>query len=328
MLKLLKLSLLLIVFFYLSQHLNNFKGLPSFAFPEGVPQIFSQITSITPKANQEQHQPTAQLIERIRKNELQGIQTIWKQLGVKSELFKKTPPVLRESFKISLPPNGASLYVFEITNKESDDWQYLFFNIKNRSWNFWGHIDLPNQASTEPFSRTVAIEDRTWLIITSKSNSPDLPGMFQDSWYDLTGPKLKEVLGYYVYQDLSQLGFTKRYSTIISQTGVSGETYFIDLNPKIVYYSNRTSHPHLETALSLSHNIRYIWDNDSQSFKNNQSQEKLHTYGADEILFRNYLLIENLAVTGDLTRRNVIRDFLNLCGDSTEKRGISRILRQ
>ncbi|MGE5605043.1 MAG: hypothetical protein ACM3YE_05050 [Bacteroidota bacterium] len=328
MLKLIKYSLLLTVFFYLSQHLNNFKSLPSFAFPEEIPKVFSQIISSNPNVNQQQSPSTAQLIERIQKNDLREIHDIWKQLGIKSELFQKSAPILTESYKLSLHHNGSPLYVFKIADQESNDWQYLFFNIRNRSWNFWGYIDLPKQALTEPISRTLAIENRDWLIITSKSNSPDLPGMFQDRWYDLNGPKLKEVLGYNVYQDIPQPGFTKRYSATISQTGISGGTYFIDLNLKLTYFSYRASLPHLETALSLSHKVRYIWDSYRQSFINNHSQSvNLHTYGADEILFHNYLQIEDLAVTGDLTQRTVIRDFLNLCSNSKEKRRISQILR-
>ncbi len=326
--KLLKYSLWLTVFFYLSQHFNNLKGLPSFAFPEEFPKIFSQVISVPSGANQAQNPTTAQLIEKIQKNELQQIQTIWEKLGIESELFKENTPVLAESRKLLIPPEGTSLYVFKITNQESNAWQYLFFNIKNRSWNFWGHIDLPNQALTEPLSRMVTIEDHSWLIITSKSNSPEMSGMYQDRWYDLKSPKLKEVLGYNVYQDLPQPGFNKRYLAIVSRTGISGGAYFIDLSSKVTYYSNRTSHSHLEAALSLSHNVRYIWDSYSQLFKNNQLHpDNLHTYSADEVLFRNYLQIEDLAATGDPTHRNAIRDFLKLCSNSTEKRRIVKILR-
>ena len=153
-----------------------------------------------------------------------------KQLGVKSELFKKSGPVSGGIFKLFFLPMGLPFMFFKITNQEQE-WQYLFFNINNRSWNFWGHIDLPNQAHTEPISRTVTVENRSWLIITSKANSPGLPGMYQDHWYDLNGAKLKEVLRYYVYQDLPQPGFTKRYSAIITQTGTSGGL-FIELTQK------------------------------------------------------------------------------------------------
>lgn len=329
MLKLIRYSLLLTALF-LSQHLNTLntiKSLPSFPFPEGIPNKIFPILSTKPNLNQRQNQSIAQLIEKIQKNDLREIHDIWKQLGIKSELFKNSAPILAESFK-SLHHNGDPFYVFKITDQQSNDWQYLFFNIRNRSWNFWGHIDLPRQAATEPFSRTLTIENQVWLIITSKSNSPDLPEMYQDHWYDLNGPKLKQVLEYNVYQDLPQPGFTKRYSAIISQTGSSGGTYFIDLNPTITYYSNRTPLPQLETAFSLSYKVRYIWDSYRQSFKTNHPQpDKLHTYGADEILSQNYLQIENLAVTGDLTQRKIIRDFLDLCSDSTEKRKILKILR-
>lgn len=331
MLKLIRYSLLLAALFYLSQHLNTLntlKSLSSFPFPDGIPKIFTPTLSNKPDVNQRQNQSTAQLIERIRKNDLREIHDIWKQLGIKAELFKNSAPVLAESTKLSLHPNGDPLYVFKITDQESNDWQYLFFNIRNRSWNFWGHIDLPMQAATEPLSRTLTIENQVWLIITSKSNSPDLPGMYQDHWYDLNGPKLKHVLGYNVYQDLPQPGFTKRYSATISQTGSSGGTYFIDLNPTITYFNNRTPLPHLETVLSLSYKVRYIWDSYRQSFKSDHPQpDKLHTYGADEILSQNYLQIEDLAVTGELTQRKIIRDFLDLCSDSTEKRRILKLLR-
>lgn len=328
MMKLLKYSVLLIIFFYLSQHLNDLKSLPSLAFSKEFPKIFSQVTPLTSNVNQPKNLTTAQLIAKIQNNELQGIHDIWEQLGVKSELFKKSNPVLAESYKLLLPSNGTSLYVFKITNQENNEWQYLFFNINNRSWNFWGHLDLPNQAQTEPISRTVAVENRNWLIITSKANSPGLPGMYQDHWYDLNGPKLKEVLGYYVYQDSPQPGFTKRYSAVITQTGASGGTYFIELNQKITYFSNRASYPPLETAFSLSQNLRYTWDSYSQSFRNHQTKsDNFYTYGANEILFQNHLLIEDLAVSGGPTQRSVIRDFLNLCSDSTEKRRILKILR-
>lgn len=326
--KLLKHLLLLTVVFYLSQHLKSLKELPSFAFTEGISQIFSQITTISPVENRPLSQSTADLVAKIQKNELMEIEDIWSQLGIKSTLFKDDTPYLAESFTLSIPPKWSSLYVFKITSKKTTDWQYLFFNIKNRSWNFWGHLDLPNQGLTEPISRTVEVENQTWLIITSKSNSPELPEMYQDRWYDLNSPKLKEVLGYYIYQDLPQPGFTKRYSALISQTGTSGGTYFTELNQKITYFSNHISCPHLETALSLSNNLRYTWDSYSQSFKNHQPKsDNFHTYGPDEILSRNYLQILDLATTGDLTQRNVIRDFLKLCGDSTEKRRISKILR-
>lgn len=326
--KLLKYSLWLTVFFCLSQHLNNFNGLPSFAFPEEFPKIFSQVTSVTSKANQQQNLSVAQLIEKILNNEFQEIQDIWRQLGVKSELFKKGVPVLAKSQKTAIPPNGRPLYVFKFTNEEKNAWQYLFFNIKNRSWNFWGHIDLPNQDGTEPISRMATIEDRTWLIITSKSNSSKPPGMYQDRWYDLNGPKLKEVLEYNVYQDLPLPGFTKRYSAIITQTGISGGTYYIDLSSNITYFSNRLSHPLLETALSISNNVRYIWDRYNQLFKNSQPHpEDFYTYGADEILSHNYLQIKDLATTGNLTQRKVMRDFLNLCNNSTEKQRILKLLR-
>lgn len=328
MLKLIKYSLLLTALFFLSQHFNTIKSLPSLPFSGEIPKISFPVLSNKPDVNRRQNQSIAQLIEKIQKNDLREIHDIWKQLGIKSELFKNSAPILAESFKLALHPNGDPLYVFKITDQKSDDWQYLFFNIKNRSWSFWGHIDLPMQAATEPISRTLTIENRVWLIITSKSNSPDLPGMYQDHWYDLNGPKLKQVLEYNVYQDLPQPGFTKRYSASISQTGSSGGTYFIDLNPTITYFNNRTPLPHLETVLSLSYKVRYIWDSYQQSFKTNHSQpDSLHTYGADEILSHNYLQIADLAVTGDLTQRKIIRDFLNLCSDSTEKRRILKILR-
>lgn len=324
--KFFKRLLLLTVVFYLSQHLNSLKNLPSFAFTEEISKFFSQLTTISPVENRPLYQSTNDIVAKIQKNELAEIEEIWRQLKIKSLLFKEDTPYLAESFVLSIPPKWSMLYVFKITSKKTTDWQYLFFSIKNRSWHFWGHIDLLSQGQTEPISRTVAVENQTWLIITSKSTS--LPEMYQDRWYDLNSPKLKEVLGYYVYQDLPQPGFTKRYSAIISQNGTGGGTYFTELNQKITYFSNRTSCPHLETALSLSNNLRYTWDSYSQSFKSHQTKsDNFYASGADEILSRNYLQILDLAANGNLTQQNVIRDFLNLCDDSTAKRRISKILR-
>ena len=328
--KLFKYLFLLTVIFYLSQHLNidSLNDLPSFAFTKEIPKLFSQIPTLSPVENRPLHQSTADLVAKVQNNELMEIEEIWRQLGIKSTLFKDDLLYLVDSFTLSIPPKWSTLYGFKITSKKTTDWQYLFFNIKNRSWNFWGHIDLPNQELTEPILRTVQIEDGIWLIITSKSDTPGLSEMYQDRWYDLKSPKLKEVLGYYIYQDQAQPGFTKSYSATISQVGTSGGTYFIDLSQKITYFSNRTSSPHLESALSLSHNLRYTWDSYSQSFKDHRNKsDNYYAYGADEILSQNYLQIADLAATGDRTQRNVVRDFLNLCGDSTEKRRISKILR-
>ncbi len=328
MLKFLKLPILLTIIFYALYHFNIVKGLPSFIVPEGFPSaVLERIPKIS-SSNEPQQLVTADLVEKIQKNDLKDIQNIWRQLGIKSELFKMGAPILAESFPLSLPSPSASYHVFILTNNETHEWQYLLFNIKNRSWNLYGQIDLPNQDLTEPISRPVSIEGRTWLVITSKADSPDLPEMYQDLWYDLTGPKLKEVLRYYVYQDQTISGFTKRYSATIIETGLSGGTYFIDLNTKLAFLDDPVSDPHPDPAFSYSRKIRYLWDNAGQSFKNHHPQsEHLYTYQADEILVHNYLQIEDLAANGNPAQHSLVKRFLNLCNNSNEQRRILKILR-
>lgn len=325
--KLLKYSVCLVIIFLAFQYFNNLKEVPSFAIPKEFPNIILKIIPFVSSTSGSQKKSTSDLIKKIQKNELQEIQDIWKQLGIKSELFKKGVPFLAESFTLPLTSERNPLHIFKITDNETNDWQYLFFNIKNRSWNFYGYIDLPNQGSTEPISRSVSIEERIWLIITSKADSPDLPEMFEDRWYDLSSSKLREVLQYYVYQDQSIPGFIKRYSTIVSETGIIAGSYFVDLNSKITYLNNLASQPDLEEAFSLSRKTRYLWDTSSQLFKNHQpQQDNLFAYGADGILTHNYLQIEDLAVNGDSSQRNLVKRFLNLCSNSSEKRRIFKII--
>lgn len=328
MMKLLKYSVYLTIIFYAFQYINNFKGVPSFAIPEEISRKISINIPTVTSLPKPQKQSTADLIEKIQKNELQEIKNIWEPLGIKSELFKKGAPSLADSFTLPLTPKGDSIYVFTVNNNETNEWQYLFFIIKNRSWNFYGHIDLPNQALSEPISRTVSIEDRNWLVITSRADSPNLPGMYQDLWYDLNAPKLSEVLQYYVYQDQSGSGFIKRYSATVLETGMVAGSYFVDLNLKITYLNELTSQPDLEAVFSLSHKIRYLWDNTNQLFKNHhqQKQDKLYSYGADEILAHNYLQIENLAANGGASQRNLVKRFLNLCSNNPDKKRILKIL--
>ncbi len=324
--KLLKYAIYLFVIFFSFQYLNKLIELPSFAIPEEFSSIiFKKIPSVS-SIPESLKKNTSVIIKKIQNNELQDIQGIWKELGVKSGLFKNGSPFLAESFTIPLNSEGNQLHIFKITNNETNDWQYLCFNIKNRSWNFFGHIDLPNQDQSEPLSRTVSIEERIWLVITSKTDSPDLPGMYQDRWYDLNAPKLREVLQYHVYQDQSIPGFIKRYSSTVAETGITAGSYFVDINSKITYLNNQTSKPDLETAFSLSRKVRYLWDTANQSFKNHQ-RNNLYTYGADEILTHNYLPIEDLALNGDSSQRNLVRSFLNLCSNSSEKSRILKILR-
>ena len=330
MTKLLKYSVMLIIMFFISQHIsniNNLKGFPSLAFPEEFPKILSRISSVTP-VDKPQKQSTADLIAKIQNNELREIQKIWTELGIKSALFKKNSPSLRESFNLEITPGEGPLYVYIIADKESNDWQYLFFNIKNRAWNFFGHIDLPNQASSEPIYRTVPIEDRAWLVITSRSNHPNQPGIYQDHWYNLTAPQLREVLCYQVYQDQPGPNFIKRYSASILETGIVAGSYFIDLDTKITYLNSRSSEMELEAALSISSKVRYLWDNTGHKFKNHshRRQDELSTYGADEILVRNYFQIGNLAVNGTPAQRGQIRQFIELCDNTPEKREILRYL--
>lgn len=329
MLKLLKYPMYLTIIFFTFQYFNNLKEVPSFVIPEMFSwKVFKRIPEIT-SINEPQQQSTADQVEKIQKNELQEIQTIWKQLGIKSELFKKNTPFLAESFTLPFASKGGSLYVFKITNNDTNDWQYLFFNIKNRSWNFYGYLDLPHQDSSEPISRKVSVNERNWLVITSKTDSPNLPGMYQDRWFDLNASKLREVLSYYVYQDQPRSDFIKRYSATILDTGIIAGTYFIDLNSKITYLNDLTSQPDLEAVFTLSHKVRYLWDDTNQLFKNHlqPQQDDLYRYGADEILSQNYLQIEDLATIGDSSQRNLVKVFLNLCSNSTKKRRVLQILR-
>lgn len=325
--RLLKYAVYLTVIFLSFQYLNNFKEVPSFAVSEKLSdKIFKIIPSVSSLPGSPKNS-TSDLIETIQENKLQEIRSIWKQLGIKSELFQKGVPFLAESYTLPLDSKGNKLYIFKITNNETNDWQFLCFNIKNRSWNFYGHIDFPSQDSTEPISRAVSIEERVWLVITSKTDSPGLPEMYQDCWYDLKASKLKEVLQYYVYQDLPKKELIKRYSATILETGVIAGSYFIDLNSKITFLNNLTPQPESEAAFSLSRKTRYLWDTTGQLFKNHQPQpDNLYTYGADQILAHNYLQIEILAISGDHSQRNLVKRFLNLCGSSSEKKKILNIL--
>lgn len=323
MFKLLKYSVFIIVIFFAIQYFNNHKGVPSLAFPEEFPKIFLKLPSITPDSKP-QKQSTADLIEKIQKNELQEIQNIWRELGVKSELFKKNAPSLADYFTVTHTTEGDSLYIYQISDQDKNDWQYLFFNIKNRAWNFYGHIDLPNQASSEPIARTVTIEDRNWLIVTSKTE--DLSGMYQDRWYDLKAPQLRTVLQYYVYHDQPGSDFIKRYSATVLDTGIIASSYYIDLRSQITFINS--SQPVPEPALTLSQKVRYLWDNTNQLFKNHnpQQHEELYTYGANEVLAQNFLQIEDLAVNGNPSQRNLVRKFIKLCDNNSEKKGVLKHL--
>ncbi len=325
MFKLIKYAIFLTIIYYALQYLNNLKVIPSLAFPEDFPKVFTKIATVPSVEISQKKQTIADLIEKIQKNELRDIQSIWRELGIKSELFKNSQPVLSESFIIDRTSKGDSVYVYKVTDNDSNDWQYLFFNIKNRSWNFYGHIDLPNQALSEPIARRVMIEDRNWLVITSKIESPTLSGMYQDQWYDLETSQVKEVLRYYVYQDQSGPNFIKRYSATVLETGMIAGSYFIDLDTQIAYLFNSQTEP--ETAFSISRKVRYLWDHTSQLFKNhNQQQDNLYNYGADQILIHNYLLIEELVLNGSPSQRNRIKGFLRLCKNSPEKKAILKII--
>lgn len=330
MAKLLKYSILLITMFFISQHINKidvFKGLPSIAFPEEFPKLFSKIAPAT-SIKKPQKQSTADLIAKIQNNELQEIQKIWAELGIKSDLFKKSNPTLKESFILELPSGDGPLYVYLIADEQLNDWQYLFFNIKNRVWNLYGYLDLPGQASSEPISRMVTIEDRSWLVITSRINSPNLPGMYQDSWYDLQADHLWESLRYHLYQDQTETNFIKRYSANIVETGVAAGSYYVDLNTKIAFLNSQTSQLNLDAAFSISRKVRYLWDNTGQTFRNHSynQEDELHNYGADEILIHNYFQIGNLAVNGTHSQRSQIKHFVKLCGNIPEKREILKYL--
>lgn len=330
MAKLLKYSILLITMFFISQYINKFdvfKGLPSFALPEEFPEIFSQIIPVA-SIKKPQKQSTADLIAKIQNNQLQEIQKIWAELGIKSDLFKKSNPALKESFNLELPSGDSQLYVYLIADEQLNDWQYLFFNIKNRVWNLYGYLDLPGQASSEPISRMVTIEDRSWLVITSRTDSPNLPGMYQDRWYDLQDNHLRESLRYHLYQDQTEPNFIKRYSANIVETGVAAGSYYIDLNTKIAFLNSRTSQSDLDAAFSVSRKVRYLWDNSGQTFRNHshRQEDELHNYGADEILIHNYFQIGNLAVNGTPSQRGQIKQFVQLCGNIPEKREILKYL--
>lgn len=330
MTKLLKYSILLIMMFLISQHINKidiFKDLPSLALPGKNPNIFPQITPVAP-INKPQKQSTADLIAKIQNNDLQEIQKIWAGLGIKSDLFKKGTPALKESFNIELLSGKGPLYVYLIADEQLNDWQYLFFNIKNRVWNLYGYLDLPDQASSEPVPRTVTIEDRKWLVITSRIDSPDLPGMYQDRWYDLQADHLRESLRYYLYQDQTKANFIKRYSANILETGVIAGSYYIDLNTKIAFLNSQTSQSDLDAAFSVSRKVRYLWDNTGQTFRNHSysHEDELYKYGADEILIHNYFQIGNLAVNGTPSQRGQIKQFVQLCGNIPEKREILKYL--
>lgn len=325
MFKLLKYALYLVIIFYAIQYFHNHKGVLPLAFPDEFPKIFSRIPLLT-SDSESPKQSTADLVEKIQKNELREIQNIWRKLGVKSELFKKSAPSLADYFTVTLNPGGDSLYIYQIADRDNNDWQYLFFTIKNRSWNFYGHIDLPNQASSEPIARSVTIEDRNWLIITSKTDSPDLAGMYYDHWYDLKASQLKEVLRYPVYHDQPSLDFIKRYSATVLDTGIIAGSYYIDLKSQIAFINGSHSTP--EPAFTVSRKVRYLWDYTNQLFKdhNQQQQEKLYTYGANEVLVQNFLQIEKLAENGNTSQRNLLRKFLKLCDDNSEKKGILKYL--
>lgn len=330
MTKLLKYSVLLTIMFFISQHLSNLdnlKGLSLLAFPENFPKIFSRIISVTP-IDKPQKQSTTDIIAKIQNNELQAIEKIWAELKIKSDLFAKSSPSLRESFNLEIAPGEGPLYAYTIADQESNDWQYLFFIIKNRVWNFYGQIDLPNQASSEPIYRTVTIAERVWLVITARSDHPNQPGVYQDHWYDLKAPQLKEVLRYPVYQDEPGPNFIKRYSASVLETGIAAGSYFIDLDTKINYLNSRTSDKELEAALSISSKVRYLWDDTDQKFKSHshRRQDELSTYGADEILVSNYFQIGNLAVNGTPAQRGQIRQFIELCDNNPEKRAILKYL--
>jgi hypothetical protein len=315
--------------FFISQHISNIdnlKDLSLLAFPKEFPKIFSRAS--VPPIGKPKKESTSDLIAKIQNNELREIGKIWAGLDIKSDLFDKSGPSLRESFKLEIAPEEGPLYVYTIADKESNDWQYLFFNIKNRGWNFFGHIDLPKQASSEPIYRTVTIADRAWLVITSRSDLPNQSGIYQDHWYDLTGSQLREVLRYHVYHDQLELNFIKRYSATVLETGMVAGSYFIDLDTKITYLNSRTSEMELAAALSISNKVRYLWDNAGQKFKNHshRSQNELSSYGADEILVHNYFQIGNLAVNGSPAQRGQIRQFIELCGNIPEKREILKRL--
>jgi hypothetical protein len=302
-----------------------------------------ELTSISPyrlagiinqnKANWYKHQISEEL----------NLEPIWNSLKIPAEdLHRCQADCESRTFPVALTGSTGKEVLLKITN--SYFCRYLIFRptrvrVRSRKpWRFLGYIDHENNKYEMSWHRTVANGNKHWLVIRGQTGSGTGFSSYEDTWYQVSGRGIKEVLEYtaraHIAQwpkgigwDLNSTIITRDTSTAMS-VAVRFRASFSGLN-----YATRR-YPFL---FSRSVTVLFKWDSSRQRFTFVPSSNPISRtifesiYQGDKwsdeafvkFNFSQLLLIAN---RGNTRQREWLKDFLNRYKVSREKTALLQTL--
>jgi hypothetical protein len=123
---------------------------------------------------------------RLNAPGLRELQTIWRELGVRSSLFADTTASSLRVTRQELPRINAhdTFLVLDVTDTVRGDWQHLIFRRTGARCRFVGAVDVAGQGGDAPARRLVPLPaGETALAVLARTRTGTGLALQRETWY-------------------------------------------------------------------------------------------------------------------------------------------------
>ena len=288
----------------------------------------------TPPNHQELLSPDS-IAKNTQDNDFAALENAWQQLEASppDQLSDLLDSGLSSIQRVYFNVNDTEYALLILKAKDFQWWQYLLFRLEGNEWEFLGDINLDtDRDGIEPDYQVVTDDKQdVWLVVRSLNSIGTGILIYDESWYWLSGEKLKEVFSYPVEQ--LQSAPSPEYPADFELKGElasywqEDDTFYVALSFEATYsfYEDRRDY-HLFT---LDRREVYVWSLEDTRFviepeKTEGNQE--FPFASDEYLAYTFGELVELADNGGDAQKRWVRQLLSETEDSKGKEELLMIL--
>ncbi len=266
------------------------------------------------------------------------MQTVYSRIGfdpldIESAIFESCGNSTAEISRLELDGNPGK----EVLLKVYQGWgltRYLIFKSvkvgKSVSWKLLGHADHDFARYYMPHHRVVKMDGKIWLVVTGQGISGTCVSLSYDRWYEVDAEGVREVLSLPAKgHECTTTGYPEReFSSRVLEYRRNKKDERITVLFSIRQGAEMRSGPQINLG-TRKQNAVYILRQGAFELEESSSEITLEdirtaynvgTFGDEDFLKFNFANLKKIASEGRRAHKEWLREFLEDCSDTPEKK--------